>query len=160
MPLTIRRHTARAAGIVGTIDETTGQEYLADKISVLSAPFYTPPVVPGPIDQFPVDPWILVAAIAGLVLFLIILTVVLVLRHRRKKREEEEEEAARAAENDIDALLAAAGVVQSEAGANVMNMQTEKSMELRRDLRQFASDNPEIAAQMIKAWLRGGDENG
>ena len=36
-------------------------------------------------------------------------------------------------------------------------MQTEKSMELRKDVRQFAQDNPEIAAQMVKNWLREGD---
>ena len=31
---------------------------------------------------------------------------------------------------------------------------------LAEDIRQFASDNPEIAAQMIRSWLRGGEENG
>ena len=33
-------------------------------------------------------------------------------------------------------------------------------MELRKNVRQFAQNNPEIAAQMIKTWLRGGEENG
>ena len=37
---------------------------------------------------------------------------------------------------------------------------TEKSMELRKDIRQFANDNPEIAAQMVRGWLRGGEMNG
>ena len=41
--------------------------------------------------------------------------------------------------------------------ANIMEMQTEKSMELRKDVRKFAEENPEIAAQMVKAWLREGD---
>ena len=37
-----------------------------------------------------------------------------------------------------------------------MNLQTEKSMELRKDVRKFAEDNPEIAAQMVKSWcVRG-----
>ena len=45
-------------------------------------------------------------------------------------------------------------------GADVMDLEMERSMELRKDIRQFAQDNPEIAAQMIKGWLRGGDENG
>ena len=31
-------------------------------------------------------------------------------------------------------------------------------MELRRDIRQFAESNPELAAQMVKGWLRGGEE--
>lgn len=30
-------------------------------------------------------------------------------------------------------------------------------MELRKDVRKFAEENPEIAAQMVKAWLREGD---
>ena len=41
-----------------------------------------------------------------------------------------------------------------------MEINTEKSMELRKNVRQFAQNNPEIAAQMIKTWLRGGEENG
>ncbi len=31
-----------------------------------------------------------------------------------------------------------------------MDMKTEKSLELRRDVRKFAEENPEIAAQMVK----------
>ena len=39
-----------------------------------------------------------------------------------------------------------------------MEVNTEKSMELRKTVRQFAQNNPEIAAQMVKAWLKG-EEN-
>ena len=39
-------------------------------------------------------------------------------------------------------------------------MNTEKSMELRKSVRQFAQNNPEIAAQIIKTWLKGDDDNG
>lgn len=158
----IREHTARAAGIVGTIDEETGEEYLADRISVISEPFYTPIIpAPDPVLIFGfLPPWALIAAGLGILLFLIILiTVLSLLRRRRKKRQAQEE--AEADENDITTLLAAAGISQeAPAGANVMNMQSERSMELKKDIRQFASDNPEIAAQMIRSWLRGGDDNG
>lgn len=159
---TIRQHTARAAGIVGPIDEETGQEYLADKISVLAQPFYRVPIVPPePVLIFGfLEPWILVAAGAGLLLFIIILTTIILLVRRRRKRKLAEEEAENEG-SDIDALLAAAGLNQAApAGADVMTMQSERSMELRKDIRQFASDNPEIAAQMIRSWLRGGEENG
>ena len=159
---TIRQHTARAAGIVGPIDEETGQEYLADKISVLAQPFYRAPIVPPePVLIFGfLEPWILVAAGAGLLLFIIILTTIILLVRRRRKRKLAEEEAENEG-SDIDALLAAAGLNQAApAGADVMTMQSERSMELRKDIRQFASDNPEIAAQMIRSWLRGGEENG
>ena len=41
-----------------------------------------------------------------------------------------------------------------------MEIQSEQSMQLRKDIRQFASENPEIAAQMVRNWLRGGDDDG
>ena len=44
-------------------------------------------------------------------------------------------------------------------GADIMDVHTEKSMELRRSVRELAENNPEIAAQAIKALLRG-DEDG
>ena len=160
---TIRQHTARAAGIVGTIDEETGQEDLSGRISVISAPFYRPVIVgPDPVRIFGIfEPWMLIAAGAGLLLFLIILIVVLVLLRRRRRKRLAQEEAENAENDDITALLAAAGISQeAPAGADVMNMQSERSMELRKDIRQFASDNPEIAAQMIRNWLKGGEENG
>ncbi len=168
----ISRHVARAAGIVGVIDPATGEEYLGDRISVIAQPFYEPPAAL-PID--PADPqemWIIYAAIAGVVLFLLlVIIIVLVLRRRKKKRLEAEEEARRAEElaaagidaEEIDAFLAATaeGTQDGEngdAGANVMNIQTERSVELRQEIRKFAEENPEIAAQMIKAWLKGEDD--
>ena len=49
---------------------------------------------------------------------------------------------------------------EPETGADVMDIQTERSMELRKDIRQFVDENPEIAATMIKSWLKGDDDNG
>ena len=160
----VRQHAARAAGIHGVVDEETGVEDLSAKISVMCEPFYTPPII-DPGNLMPqVDLWIVIAAGAGVLLFLIILLIVLIVsRKRRKKRQRmEEEERQRLQESsDIDAILAAAGVAESApTGADVMSMQSERSMELRKDIRQFASENPEIAAQMVRAWLRGGEENG
>ena len=40
-----------------------------------------------------------------------------------------------------------------------MDINTEKSMELRKTLRQFVQTNPEVAAQMLKTWLRGEEES-
>lgn len=159
-----RQHVARAAGIYGTVDEETGLEMLDGRISVVSTPFYKPESNPNPGGEDPstVPQWVLIAAAGGLLLFIILLTVILLLRRRhRKKQEAEEEELARA--NDVDALLAAVGLGGPAAegnGADVMTLQTEKSMQLRKDIRQFANDNPEIAAQMVRNWLKGGDDNG
>lgn len=163
----ISRHVARAAGIVGVMNPNTGEEYLGDRISVIAMPFYEPPAVL-PIDPTnPQEMWIIYAAIAGVVLFLLLIIIILVLRHRKKKRLQAEEEARQAellaAEGieDVDAFLAAAEGMEgehSELGANVMNIQTERSVELRQEIRKFAEENPEIAAQMIKTWLKGDDE--
>ena len=62
---------------------------------------------------------------------------------------------------DIEQFLAAAAASyqnNGEDGADVMSMQSERSIELRQDIRKFAEDNPEIAAQMLRGWLRGDDE--
>ena len=40
-----------------------------------------------------------------------------------------------------------------------MEIHTERSMELRRDVRAFAENNPEVAAYMIKSWLKGDDDD-
>lgn len=150
---TIRTHVARAAGIAGTVDPVTGEEYLADKISVVTNKFYSPEVIL-PNTGIPVPAWILYAAAGGMLLFLILLIVILRIRKKRKKKAEKDRE--------LDELLASAGFPQAAAptaGADVMALQTEKSMELRKEVRQFASDNPELAAQLIRGWMRGGDDN-
>jgi flagellar M-ring protein FliF len=64
----------------------------------------------------------------------------------------------------LDELLAATVAADPNAvapqGADVMSLQTERSMELRKSIRRFADENPELAAQMIKVWLRGGEDGG
>lgn len=131
-------HVARAAGI-GVGDQQ-------DKIHILVAPFYQEggqTVVPDSLPQ-----WVLYAAIGGMVLFLLLVLMILLLSSRRKKKQAK--------------LLQQAVPVQSvvspaaREGANIMDMETEKSVELRKDVRKFAEENPEIAAQMVKNWLREG----
>lgn len=139
-------HVARAAGI--------SAEDQADKISILVQPFYEEPTAPIPVPEG-VEPWVLYAAAGGLALFLLLVVVILlVLRRRRKKREKrlaEELAAAQAANLPLTPE-------PPKEGAALMEMSTEKSMELRKDVRKFAEENPEIAAQMVKSWLReGGD---
>ena len=159
-----QQHVARAAGIYGEIDEETGLEVLNGRISVISYPFFRPEVEPGPdpsiITIAGIPLWVLIAAAGGLLLFIILLVVILLIRRRRRKKQEAEEEANA---SEVDALLAAVGLggqATDGNGADVMEIQTEQSMQLRKDIRQFASENPEIAAQMVRSWLRGGDDDG
>ena len=161
-----QEHVARAAGIYGEVDEETGLEILDGRISVISYPFFReepPAPVPGifDIEIAGIPMWVFIAAAGGLLLFIILLVVILVARRRRRKRLEAEEAEAQASE--VDALLAAVGLggqATDGNGADVMEIQTEQSMQLRKDIRQFASENPEIAAQMVRNWLRGGDDDG
>ena len=66
----------------------------------------------------------------------------------------------------MDALLASAGLMPERGpngeteGADVMDIQIERNMELRKEIRKFAEENPEIAAQVVRNWLRGGDSDG
>lgn len=162
----IRYHVARAANIVGDLDPVTGEEYLDGKISVVSMDFYDPnagiaPIAPGAEGILGVPLWVLIAAGVGLLLFIIVLVIILVLRRKKQKKREEEAERRRL---EAEAMMREAGLSmegeEAEGGADVMELDMEVGMELRRDIRQFAQDNPEIAAQMLKLWLRGGDDNG
>lgn len=167
----VRSHVAVAANIVPQQTETmTAEEYLASKVSVLAQPFYNSTgngnngpggngiILPG------VPNWVIYAAAAGLLLFLLLLVLILIISKKRKKKKQEEEEAAEAeAQQEADMLAAAlveAGISPEEPmGADVMNIHTEKSMELRKDIRQFADENPEVAAQLLKNWLKGDDDD-
>lgn len=156
----IEQHVARAAGIVGTIDETTGEEYLADKISVVCRPFYEDPVIDLPGTNFYIETWMLYAAAGALLVIIALVVLFSILARRRRKRKMRELE--EKSYLDAKAFLAkqAAQTPQAVAGgANVMTIQSERSMELRQEIREFTEENPEMAAQMIKSWLRGGDDN-
>ena len=183
---------AKAAGI--------NEELEGDKIAVMAYPFYVSPPAPPidptiPIFGLRIQPWMLYAAIAGLVLFLIILILVLVLRARAKRKKAQREQEEIQASQEAAAAMAAAGFPvegfpdapvsetgvpqagmpnivggaeaaaalglngQPISGADIMDLHTERSMELLRQVRQFVEENPSIAAQMIKTWLRGGEED-
>ena len=144
-------HVARAAGI------TTADQM--EKVHILIAPFNTGDNTPVDTEEdtttddgLLVDSWILYAALGGLVLFVLILVLVLLLirRHHRKKA------AALAAELEQSGEMLQEAAPTPE-GADIMEMQTEKSMELRKDVRKFAEENPEIAAQMVRNWLKEGE---
>lgn len=160
---------ARAAGIDPTLQN--------ERVEVLNAPFYSEPVAE------PVEPvgifanlsrtqLIILAAIAAAVLLLLVLVIVLLIRRRRKKKRRQEEEDARLAaeaaaaaameEYTAAALGAtpAATVDFGNAADDVLNLQNERSMELKNRIREFAEENPEIAAALLKRWLKGGDKDG
>ncbi len=154
----------RAAGISVELQE--------EKITIMAYPFYeegqtVSPVTPQEpvVWPFGLETWMVMAIAVGVVL-LLLLIIILCIRHsikKRKKRKQQEskdrEDALRRQQEAMAAaILAGEKAEQATQGADIMDIHTERSMELRKDVRQFAEDNPEIAAQMVKSWLKGGDE--
>ena len=139
---------------------------------MLIAPFYETPVEP--VEPFlNINPDLVPYIIIGAAVLMILLVLLLVILRGRKKHKEQKELEQAAIEEQLSALgseeAAAAAAANGVAvdpetgapltGADIMEINTEKSMELRKTVRQFAQNNPEIAAQMVKAWLKG-DDNG
>lgn len=161
----IRAHVARGAGINAVVTETaTEDDYLAGKISVLVMPFYTEPAVT-PVFVNEIPDWAIYAAGGALALILILLLVIILMARASRKRKKKLAEQKAQATLDQDALTAALAQMAKEreeveqVGADVMALHSERSMELRKDIRQFADTNPEIAAQMVRLWLRGGEDD-
>ena len=150
-------------------DDLTAEEWISWKIPILNDEWQRPaaedptPVNPGYI--FGVVPvWAVIALGAGLVLFVVLLVVILLLRSKKRKKAEEEQKA-------VEELLAVAMPQQTEdgvqvdedgnpvSGANVMDLHTERSMELRQSIRDYVDENMEVAALLIKSWLKEDGDN-
>lgn len=165
----VRQLAASAAGIMPmATDEMTAEEYMTWKIGVLAVPFPEEPEPepePPVVGFYGVPYWVLIAAGAGLLVFALVLTLILVLRRRKRKKLEEEQAA-------VEALIAQAMPPEPEeevqldedgnpvSGANVMDLHTERSMELRQSIRDFVDENMEVAALLIKSWLKEDGDNG
>lgn len=149
----LKIHIARAAGI--------SDEYAASKISVYAGLFYVEPV-----DQQPgglkVSDWMIFAIAGGLLLLVLVLIIISASARRKRKKKQQEEEAMLEALRQQQALeqLMNGVPTDEELSADVMNMKNERSMELRKDIRKFADESPEIAAQIVKSLLRGGENDG
>ena len=134
-----------------------------EKIAIVSYPFYQDSLAgsdttPGEVPMiFGLPSWAVYAAIAGVALFLALLLIILLLRSKRKKKIAiliaQEKKAA-----EDEAAAAAAAAALAAQNADIMDVHTEETMKMRQDVRQFVEENPSIAAQMIKNWLRGGEE--
>ena len=157
----LKSHVAAAANIGGEDPES--------RVSVLIAPFQADTVA-GPINPIlPVPDYVLYIAAGVLVLLLILAIVLMIVGRKRKKKqqleeqrllEEQQGQALTLEEAEAIAAATAAATASGGTGADIMEINTEKSMELRKAVRQFAQNNPEIAAQMVKAWLKGEESGG
>lgn len=140
-------HVARAAGI--TNDMAT------NKISLYSAPFFVEGGGNDPYPTGPVNPllgwplWVYAVA-AGAIALLFFLIFLFLIFGRKKRRKRKKIETFRQPE-------AVEMLIPEPTGADIMTLQSDRNMELRKDIRKFADDNPEIAAQMVRTLLRGGE---
>lgn len=156
-PTEVRDLVANAAGVYANEAE--------NKITVVSAPFYN--AVPADdnltvdsnlIAMLIADPWLLlIAGIIFLVLLLLII-LLLVLRRRRKKKKKKKKKKGEQEVPEIEATPVE--VVVPEKNPEITRIQNEKAQTLRDSVRDFTEQNPEIAAQLLKNWLNGGDQNG
>lgn len=154
----LMRHVARAAGI--------SQANQADKISIISHEFYRPETEQ---DNVPADTqpiiglfgdiplWVYLALLAGLFLFMVLFVVFVLLGRSRSRRRMQSLDPVLVTGPEMGDGLPIELPAEEPAldGADIMDVHTEKSMELRKSVRELAESNPEIAAQAIKTLLRG-----
>lgn len=135
-----------------------------DKIAIANAPFYesTEGQNRGFMEQIAETlKDNLLFVIIGVVVLLLLLTALIVFLRKRKKAEEELEEALEE-EVPADLLLGEEGQAAEEEEdlepLDLVSLKNERSQQLRDTVRAFAEENPEISAQMLKLWLRGGED--
>lgn len=141
----IRSLVANASGITPEDQE--------QKITVVSAPFdgiaedeEVEQTSGGLLAGIPL--WVLILG-AALLLILIIILVVIIRRRRKAEDEDEEEELA---EEEIEPVV--------DLNQELQELQNDRGMELKRSVRDFAEQNAEISAQLLKNWLNGGGGDG
>ena len=125
----------------------------ADKITLASAPFDgradddedAETASSSLLESVPL--WAIIAAVA-LLLILTGIIVVLIIRRRRAEEEEEEEELL---EEEVEHI---------DLNQELQQIQNDRGMELKRSIREFAEQNAEISAQLLKNWLNGGGLDG
>lgn len=104
--------------------------------------------------------WKVLAAAGGGFLLVVALTV-LFLSRRRKKQLKELEAKLPGGEVDLENLgQSAAEELPTESIEEIRQSTGGKEEKIRKDLQDFSSQNPEIAAQLIRSWLRGEDDHG
>ena len=92
--------------------------------------------------------WYLLAIGCAILLLLIFLFMLLNARRKKKKRLKEEA-AKQQSQPEIPVVK----------NPEIVNLQNEEAANSRQNVREFTEQNPEIAAQLLREWLGGGDKN-
>jgi len=103
--------------------------------------------------------WIIIGAIAtGVLLIILVIVILIVSKKKKQKRQTSAIEVTREPSISPDAYLKQLKQRQQEDAENqILNLSNEKGLELKNKVRDLAGDNPEISAQLIRTWLRGGE---
>ncbi len=151
---------AKAAGI--------NTPNLEDKIELLNMPFYREAEEPEPSDDDNIPDMerikrlLIIGGIIVGALLIVLLIIFIIVRKILKKRKKK-----RGAAEDAfggEPVVYDNNGPKSEPAPNIadafINLQNERSMELKNKIREITDENPEITAQTIKTWLRGESNGG
>lgn len=132
-----------------------------EKITIVNSPFYEPKkaeaketAVSDLADR--ATEYLPIIAVAALLAAVIILIVVILLKKRKKRRNARSELESEEENEELEEFLIPEETIKPE----ILHAQNEKNRELRENVREFADNNPEISAQMIRTWLNGGNQDG
>ncbi|MEG0189592.1 MAG: flagellar M-ring protein FliF C-terminal domain-containing protein [Lachnospiraceae bacterium] len=146
--------TVRAADLKGLIGNAAGiaEADRQTKIAVVSTPFYEEPKKEAAADS--VAKYMeryMSLIIIGIVLFVILIIVLVILKKKKKRKKRTPE---------IKDSYVEVASTKSTYNQDIIDLQNEKGMELKQNVRDFAEENPEISAQLLKKWLNGGGQDG
>ncbi|MBN7773772.1 flagellar basal-body MS-ring/collar protein FliF [Clostridium aminobutyricum] len=121
------------------------------KIAIFNANFYQEDTVPtsGLVEIFEQHPYLkfLIPAVIALLIALALVAVLLIKRAKVKKQAAELANEELPPDQNVEELLRLDDIAKS------------REEELREQIRDFADTNPEISAQLLKTWIRGGEQD-
>lgn len=130
-----------------------------EDVSLHNMLFYDPdaPAVPVISDEinaegdFTIRNILIYGGIALAVIAILILIIILILRKKRKKKEAENRDQRKAE-------TAATGDFSWTDIQDGIKVQETQEQAIKKQLKEFTTTNPEIAAQLIRTWIKGDDE--
>ncbi len=125
-----------------------------DKVALYNMKFNEPVVEvfneDGSLRQLTDKEIMIIAIVGGVILIVLIIIIIIVSKIRKAKRLKREQE-----------LIDAANANKDESWADIkdeIEVKETKEIVLKKQISEFASTNPEIAAQLIRTWLKGEDD--
>ena len=141
-----------SAKIINLVANSAGTT--ADNVALYNMKFNEPVVEvfdeDGSLKQLTDKEIMIIAICAGVALIVLIIILIIVSKIRKKRRLKKEQE-----------LIDAANANKDDTWADIkdeIEVKETKEIVLRKQISEFANTNPEIAAQLIRTWLKGDDE--